>query len=53
MKICSKIILVILITLISCTGCASKEEKKAAHIKKGNEYFDAKEYKKAESYNFV
>lgn len=48
MKTCFRFIFVILIALILCIGCADKDEKKAAHIKKGNEYFDAKEYKKAE-----
>lgn len=50
MKTFSKIMLVIFITLITCTGfgCANKDEKKAAHVKNGDEYFDAREYKKAE-----
>ncbi|WP_321495874.1 tetratricopeptide repeat protein [uncultured Desulfobacter sp.] len=48
MKTCSPIIISLLIILISCTGCANKEEKKATYIRKGNEYFDAKEYRKAE-----
>lgn len=48
MKTCSRIILVLFIVLISLCSCSSKEDKKAAHIQKGNDYFEAEEYKKAE-----
>ncbi|NDY73816.1 cytochrome c biogenesis factor [Desulfobacter hydrogenophilus] len=48
MKTCSKIILISLIMLIPLCGCSSKEDKKAAHIQKGSDYFEAKQYKKAE-----
>lgn len=48
MKTCSRAILILLIMLISLCGCSSKEDKKAAHIRKGSDYFEAREYKKAE-----
>ena len=48
MKTCSRVILVLLIVLISLCGCSSKEDKKSAHIQKGNDYFEAREYKNAE-----
>lgn len=48
MKFSPKPILIFLILFLSVAGCANKEEKKLSHFNKGNEYFEAQEYKKAE-----
>eukprot|EP01156_Anaeramoeba_ignava_P004550 Anaeramoba_ignava/a232465_7.p1 GENE.a232465_7~~a232465_7.p1 ORF type:complete len:127 (-),score=14.86 a232465_7:318-698(-) len=48
MKIGYRLILLLLIMLLPLSACSDKEEKKADHIRKGDEYFSAKEFKKAE-----
>ena len=35
------------ISLVLLSGCASEQEKKRAHLEKGNDYFNKKEYKSA------
>lgn len=48
MKILYKPVLICLILMVSIVGCSNEEDKKLSHFNKGNEYFEAQEYKKAE-----
>ncbi|MGD9223933.1 MAG: tetratricopeptide repeat protein, partial [Desulfobacteraceae bacterium] len=41
-------VFLVLITAVFFLGCASDEEKKLSHFKKGVGYFDTQEYKSAE-----
>ena len=49
MKFRFKLIFVTLIFLILAMGCSNDQDKKLSHFNKGNDYFEAKEYKKAET----
>ncbi len=46
-KINSLRIILVLSLLVMCTGCSSKEEKKARHLEKAREFIEKSEFKKA------
>lgn len=48
MKYRLKLILVTFILLALAMGCSNDQDKKLSHFNKGNQYFEAQEYKKAE-----
>ena len=48
MKFLCRRVCLFLFVFLTLSGCANDQEKKTAHLNKGNQFFQSREYKKAE-----